>query len=161
VEIQPGQQVLIYGASGSVGTYALQLARNAGAQVTGVCSTANLDLVRSIGAQKVVDYTQEDFAQRDETYDIVFDAVDKLPATRAKRALAQGGTYLNVGKDSGTGGAVKAEDLVTLRELCEAGKLTPVIDRMYPLEEIVAAHRYVQTGRKKGNVVIIVSQDLS
>jgi NADPH:quinone reductase-like Zn-dependent oxidoreductase len=150
--LREGMQVLIYGASGSVGTYAVQIARAMGAQVAGVCSTSNIELVRSLGAGRVFDYTQEDFATSGETYDIIFDAVGKAQASQAKRALKAGGVYLSV-----TGSANLAEsDLDTLRELIEAGKVTPVIDRVYPLEEIVAAHRYVEAGHKKGNVVISI-----
>jgi NADPH:quinone reductase-like Zn-dependent oxidoreductase len=154
--IQSGQQVLIYGASGSVGTYAVQLAKSFGADVTGVCSTANLEMVRSLGADRVIDYTQQDFTDGDETYDVVFDAVDKLSPSRAKRPLKKAGVYLNVNKDSGSGGG-SPEDLVFLKELIETGKVRTVIDRRYPLEEIVAAHTYVEKGHKRGNVVISVS----
>lgn len=156
--IQSGQNVLIYGASGSVGTYAVQLAKVFGANVTGVCSTTNLDLVRSLGADKVIDYTQTDFASENARYDVIFDAADKLAASRAKQALAPNGRYLNVDKDSGSGDDLKTQDLVYLAELIEAGKLTACIDRTYPLEHIVAAHRYVEAERKKGNVVITVAK---
>ncbi len=158
--LQPGQDVLVYGASGAVGTNAVQLARSLfGAQVTGVCSAANLDLVKSLGAAHVLDYTRQDFTGQGRRYDVVFDAVAKFPAAQARKALKPGGVYLNVHRDADARtGLTPLQELLELKDLLEAGHLKPVIDRVYAFEQIVEAHRYVEQGHKKGNVVIQVLQ---
>lgn len=159
--LQPGQNILVYGASGAVGTNAVQLARNLlGAEVTGVCSTSNLELVKLLGASRVIDYTHEDFTQQGKIYDVVFDAVAKIPSAQARKALKPSGKYVNVHRDAhAKRDTTPLQELLRLKELLEANRFKPVIDRVYPLEQIVEAHRYVDQGHKKGNVVLTVQHD--
>jgi len=176
-KLQGGERILVNGASGSVGSAAVQLARHFGADVTGVCSTANMELVRSLGAGHVVDYTKEDFTQNGETYDVIVDTVGTAPFSRSKDSLKAGGRLLMVlaglpdmlkipwvsmtsSKRVIAGPAVvRAEDLRFFAGLAQAGRFKPVIDRRYPFDQIAEAHRYVDTGRKKGNVVITLGHD--
>ena len=179
--IQTGQKVLVYGASGSVGAAAVQVARYFEAEVTGVCSSANVELVKSLGATKVIDYTKEDFTKSGQGFDIIFDTVGKTSFSRCKNSLNQKGIFLEAGIGLGVFshvlwtsmfGSKKARiaatglrppnertiDLIFLKELMESGKIQPVIDRRYPLEQIVEAHSYVDKGHKKGNVVITLER---
>lgn len=174
--VQHGQKVLIIGASGSVGSAAVQIAKHLGADVTGVCSAANVELVKALGADQVIDYTQQDFTQNGQTYDVIFDTVGKSSFPACKNSLTASGRYL-----AGAGGlrefghmlrtslfggqkvlagvsSEKQEDLAFVKDLVETGAIRPVIDRTYPLEQIVEAHRYVDQGHKKGNVVITVTE---
>jgi NADPH:quinone reductase-like Zn-dependent oxidoreductase len=179
-KLQPGQKVLVIGASGCTGVYAIQLAKYFGAEVTGVCSTQNLEMVRSLGADHVIDYTKEDFTRNGQTYDVILDMVPgKSSFAGDKSSLKPNGLYL-----AGAGGLEslvqmawtalaggkkvlagmapdRGEDLVFLKELLEAGKLKPVIDRRYPLEQAAEAHRYADTGRKRGSVVITITKEMA
>jgi NADPH:quinone reductase-like Zn-dependent oxidoreductase len=159
LNVRQGQRILIYGASGAIGTSAVQLARHLGAEVTGVCGTANLGLVKSLGAAGVIDYTRDDFTRTGDRYDVIFDAVGKRKSAQAMansaQALAPDGARMSVDDAMPK---VETSDLLTLKELAESGELRPVIDRSYPLEEIVQAHRYVDQGHKKGNVVLRVAR---
>ncbi len=178
-KVQPGQKVLINGASGGVGTFAVQIAKVFGAEVTGVCSTRNVDMVRSIGADHVIDYIQEDFTQSGQRYDLILDQVANHSLSGCRRVLTPQGTHIPNSGNSGTGYVVKAlvvslfvrqqgrpyiaipnnEDLVVLKELIEAGKVTPVIDRTYPLHETPEAFRYLDKGHARGKVVIILEHN--
>ena len=170
--IQRGQKVLIYGSTGSIGTFAVQLARYFGAQVTAVCSTTNIDLVKSLGADMVIDYTKEDFSKNGESYDVIVETVGKSSFSRGIKSLKKNGVYLlaNPGLSQTLRGlwtsmtsskkvvialaSYRTEDLEFLKELIEAGKIKSVIDRHYPLEQAAEAHKYVEKGHKKGNIVI-------
>lgn len=152
--IKNGDKVLIYGASGSVGSFAVQLAKYMGAEVTGVCSTSNLNWVKELGSDKVIDYTKQDFTQTGETYDIIFDAVGKISSSRIKGMLTKKGVFLSVIRSKTENERI--EDIKFIKELIEAGKIRTVIDRSYTLDQISDAHRYVEKGHKKGNVVIKV-----
>ena len=176
-DLRKGKSIVVYGASGSVGTAAVQLAKHFEADVTAVCNTKNLELVRSLGADRVIDYTQEDFTKNGELYDVIFDAVGKHSFRRCRRSLKPGGIVLETDLGfmwhvpvlalltRGFGDKRLAlgmtryakKDVLLLKELIEAGKYRAVIDRMYPLEDVVEATRYVETGQKTGNVVLTVS----
>jgi NADPH:quinone reductase-like Zn-dependent oxidoreductase len=178
-DLRKGQKILVYGASGSIGTAAVQLARHFDADVTAVCNTKNVELVRSLGADKVIDYTQEDFTKTAETYDLVFDAVGKLSFGRCRGSLKPGGTYATTDLGflwqnpflalwTSRLGDRKVliplprhtkKDVLFLKELIEAGKYRAVIDRSYPLDDVVEATRYVETGEKTGNVVLTVTDN--
>jgi NADPH:quinone reductase-like Zn-dependent oxidoreductase len=167
--IQRDQDILIYGASGSVGTSAIQLASYFGANVTGVCSTANLEMVKSLGAHQVIDYTKEDFTKNNQAYSIIFDAIRKCPFPDCKKRLKKNGFYVSVdmllsalfSKKVISGiASIKANDLLFLKELIEEGYYKPVIDRCYSLEQTAEAHRYVEKGHKKGNVIITVRENV-
>ncbi|HEX4929246.1 MAG TPA: NAD(P)-dependent alcohol dehydrogenase [Gaiellaceae bacterium] len=180
-DLRAGQRIVVYGASGSVGTAGVQLARHFGADVTAVCNTKNLELVKSLGADRVVDYTQEDFTKNGETYDVIFDAVGKHSFRRCRRSLKPGGTFVAtdpgfmwhglllallpkwIGDKRVAMGITKysKQDVLFLKELLEAGRYQAVIDRTYPLEEVVEATRYVETQQKTGNVVLSVSRGSS
>jgi len=181
-KIQHGQKVLIYGASGAVGTASIQAAKYFGAEVTAVCSTTNVEMVKSLGADTVIDYTKEDFIKNGQTYDIIFDTVGKRPFPQCKNSLKQKGIYLAASglstvfhmlwtsffsrkKAILTATYVRStkaikQDLIFLKELVEAGEIKPVVDRRYLLEQTAEAHTYVETGRKKGNVIISMNNNL-
>lgn len=152
--IQPGQKVVVNGASGSVGTYGVQLAKQLGAEVTAVCSGKNIELVRSLGADKVIDYTKEDFTSNGEVYDVIFDAVGKLSKSRVKAVLRKSGKYVTVKSMT----KELNENLTYLKKLAEKGALTPVIDKKFSFEDVPEAHKYVEQGHKAGNVVVTVTE---
>ena len=158
LKVREGQRLLVYGASGAIGTSAVQVASHLGAEVTGVCSTTNLELVKSLGATQVIDYTVDDFTQSATRYDVVFDAVGKRKSAKAMvnagAALVAGGMSMSV---DDAFPRTKKSDLLVLKELAESGAFRPVIDRSYTLDEIVEAHRYVDLGHKKGNVIVTIS----
>lgn len=176
-KIQKGQKVLITGASGSVGTYAVQIAKYYGAEVTAVCSTDKMELVKSLGADKIINYTKNDFTKSGEIYDVIFEVAGKTPFSDCKKSLTKTGTLLHAvavpavtiqmkwesittgRKMVGGGPDNNSKDLIFLRELVESGKLKPIIDRIYPMEQIVEAHKYVESGHKKGNVVITIEHN--
>lgn len=176
-KINKGQKAVIFGASGSVGTFAVQIAKSFGAEVTGVCSSANIELVKSLGADYVIDYTKEDFTKNGETYDLIFDTVGKSSISNCAKSLTKEGIFLHAvatpgisiqmawismitGKKLLGGDTIeKIEDLLFLKELVVQGKLKPVIDRRYPFEQIVEAHKYVEKGHKKGNVIITLAHN--
>ncbi len=175
--LRRGERVLVNGASGAVGTAAVQLAKHFGAHVTGVCGTANLELVQSIGADQVIDYTKDDFSRSSQTYDVIVDAAGTAPFSRSGRVLSSGGRLLlvlaaltdmikapwvgitNTRKVIAGPAAERPQYLHQLAQIAAAGKFTPVVDRCYPFEEMRTAHRYVDTGRKRGNVVICIGRD--
>jgi len=177
-DIQAGHKILIYGASGAIGTYAVQLAKHFGAEVTGVCSTANLEMVKSLGADKIIDYTKEDYVESGDSYDLILDTVGKTSFSHGKRSLKKNGVFLPVvmnltelvqivwtsmrGGKKVKGGVAgeRVEDLEFFKELFEKGELKPVIDRCYPLDQTAEAFRYVENGHKKGNVVITVEHNI-
>ncbi len=173
--IQPGQKVLINGASGAIGSFAVQIARDFGAEVTGVCGTPRLETVKALGADHVIDYTREDFTQNGKTYDLIFDVKNKSSFAKCKNSLTPNGCYMLVSFKTGqvlqmiwtslaSSKKVKCvlsnekpEDLITIRDLAEAGKLKSIIDRCYPLEQAAAAHRYYESGQKTGSVIIVMA----
>jgi NADPH:quinone reductase-like Zn-dependent oxidoreductase len=159
-DIRKGQKVLIYGASGSSGTTAVQIAKSIGTEVTGVCGTKNLDMVKSLGADKVIDYTKQDSLPEGEYYDLILDSVGKIKTSklkaRLKNALTKDGKYVSI--DDGDL-KLNSKRLIKLKEMIETGKIKPVIDKTYPMEDIVEAHRYVEKGHKKGNVIITIDHN--